>query len=147
MKTTSLKKNDIKHNWYLIDCTGLILGRFASQVAKILQGKNKVNYAPNLNNGDKVILINTSKVLFTGQKLKNKLYRSHSGYLGNLKETTLEIKMKKNPNFVVKNAISKMLPKNRMRKLFMRNLYCYSDDNYLQKAQNPVKLDITSWLK
>lgn len=144
MKTTSLKLKDLVVNWYIVDCTGLILGRLASVVAKILQGKNKSNYAPNLNNGDKVILINTSKIIFTGDKLKKKIYRSHSGYLGNLKETTLEVKMKKNPNFVVRNAISKMLPKNRMRKLYMNNLYCYADENHLQSAQKPVKLDITN---
>ena len=143
MKTTSLKLRDIKRNWYLIDCTGLVMGRLASRVSLMLQGKHKPNYAPNLNNGDKVILINTSKVVFTGDKLKNKLYRKHSGYLGNLKERNLEWMMGKNASAVLRNAIYKMLPKNRMRRVYIKNLFCYSGDHHPHQSQEPVVLKLS----
>lgn len=142
MKTTSLKLKDLKRNWYVIDCTGAVLGRLASKVSKILQGKHKNNYAANLNNGDKVILINTAKIVFTGNKIKDKLYRKHSGYLGNLKEKNLAWMLKKNPNAVVRHAVYKMLPKNRLRDDYITNLYCYVDENHKHQAQKPIKIDI-----
>lgn len=141
-KTTSLKLKDISKSWYLVDCTDQILGRLASVVSKILQGKNKPNYAPNLNNGDKVILVNTSKIRWTGEKAKSKVYRKHSGYMGGLKERNLEWMMKKNPNAVLMIAISKMLPKNRMRDKYMQNLYCYIGPEHKHDAQKPIKLDL-----
>jgi large subunit ribosomal protein L13 len=141
-KTTSLKLKDIKKNWYVIDCTDQIIGRLSSEVAKILQGKNKPNYAPNLNNGDKVILINTAKIKWTGKKGDDKLYRKHTGYLGGLKEKTLKWMMQRNSNVVLQESISKMLPKTRMRDEYMNNLYCYTGTEHKHEAQNPVNYDL-----
>jgi large subunit ribosomal protein L13 len=141
-RTTTLKLKDIKPNWYVIDCTDQVIGRLSTRVAKILQGKNKPNYSANLNNGDKVILINSSKIRWTGKKAEQKLYRKHSGFLGGLKERTLDWMMQKNPNVVLEEAIYKMLPKNRMRDVYMNNLYVYKDENHKHEAQKPVVLDI-----
>jgi large subunit ribosomal protein L13 len=141
-RTTTLKLKDIKPNWYIIDCTDQVIGRLSTRVSKILQGKNKPNYSANLNNGDKVILINSSKIRWTGKKAKQKLYRKHSGFLGGLKERTLGWMMQKNPNVVLEEAIYKMLPKNRMRDVYMNNLYVYKDENHKHEAQKPVVLDI-----
>lgn len=143
MKTTALKKSKVIKNWYVIDCTDKIIGRVSSEVSKILQGKNKPDYAPNLNNGDQVILINTSKIKWTGNnKGKAKLYRKHSGYQGGLTERNLEWMMNKNPNAVIYNSVSRMLPKNKMREVYMGNLYMYVNEEHKHQAQNPVKLDI-----
>ncbi len=141
-RTTSLKLSDIKRDWYVVDCSGQIIGRIASKVVRIITGKNKPNYAPNLNNGDKVILINTSNVRWTGSKGKTKIYRSHSGYQGGLKERTLEWLMHKNPNVVLRNAIYGMLPKNRMRDKYMTNVYFYAGSSHNHEAQKPKVLDI-----
>lgn len=141
-KTTPLKLKDVQKNWYIIDCTDQIIGRISSAVVRILLGKNKANYAPNLNNGDKVILINTSKIRWTGKKAKDKIYKKHTGFLGGMKERTLEWMMQKNSNTVLEHSIYKMLPKNRMRDKYMSNLYCYRDSEHKHEAQRPVKLDL-----
>jgi large subunit ribosomal protein L13 len=141
-KTTTLKLKDVRRDWYVIDCSGQTLGRIASKVVRIITGKNKPNYAPNLNNGDKVILINTSNIRWTGNKGETKIYRSHSGYQGGLKERTLEWLMHKNPNAVLRNAIYGMLPKNRMRDKYITNVYFYTDSNHNHEAQHPKVLDI-----
>ncbi len=142
MKTTSLKLKDLDRKWYVIDCTDKIIGRVSTEVATILQGKHKPNYAPNLNNGDSVILINTSKIRWTGNKGTDKIYRKHTGFQGGLKERTLEWMMQKNPNAVLEVSIYKMLPKNRMRDVYMANLHCYTGAEHKHEAQKPVLLEI-----
>jgi large subunit ribosomal protein L13 len=142
MKTTTLKLKDIDRKWLVVDCTDKIIGRLSTEVAVILQGKHKPNYAPNLNNGDHVILINTSKIKWTGKKGENKLYRKHSGHVGGLKEKTLNWMMQKNPNTVLTESISAMLPKNRMRDVYMAQLHCYAGPEHKHVAQTPVKLEI-----
>jgi large subunit ribosomal protein L13 len=142
MKTTTLKLKDVDRKWYVIDCTDKIIGRLSTEVAKILQGKNKPNYAPNLNNGDHVILINTSKIKWTGKKSQDKVYRKHTGHLGGLKERTLSWMMSKNSNAVLEHSIYKMLPKNRMRDVYMANLHSYIGTEHKHEAQQPSKLEI-----
>jgi large subunit ribosomal protein L13 len=142
MNTTSLKLKDIDRKWYVVDCTDKIIGRVSSEVAKVLQGKNKPNYAPNLNNGDHIILVNTSKIKWTGKKADSKLYRKHSGHLGGLKEKPLSWMMSKNSNVVLETSIYNMLPKNRMRDVYMANLHCYIGGEHKHEAQQPGKLDI-----
>lgn len=142
MKTTSLKAKDVKRSWYVVDCTDKIIGRVSTEVSKILQGKNKPNYAPNLDNGDFVILINTSKIKWTGKKAEDKVYRKHTGFQGGLKERTLEWMMNRNSNIVLEHSIYKMLPKNKMRDVFMSHLHCYTDANHKHEAQQPQMLEI-----
>jgi large subunit ribosomal protein L13 len=142
MKTTTLKLKDIDRKWYVVDCTDKVIGRLSTEVAKVLQGKNKPNYAPNLNNGDHIILINTSKIKWTGKKAQDKVYRKHTGHLGGLKERTLSWMMGKNSNAVMEHSIYKMLPKNRMRDVYMANLHCYTGEAHKHEAQKPEKLEI-----
>lgn len=142
MKTTSLKLKDVQKNWYVIDCTDQIIGRVSSEVAKRLQGKHKPNYAPNLDNGDHIILINTDKIKWTGRKGLQKVYMKHSGYQGGLKQKTLSWMMSKNPNVVLEESIYKMLPKNRMRDVYMAKLHCFRNAEHKHEAQNPVKIEL-----
>ena len=142
-KTTTLKLKDKTNNWLIIDCTDQVIGRLSTKVAKILQGKHKVNYAPNLNNGDHVILINTSKIVWTGKKGSDKLYRKHSGFQGGLKEKTLDWMMSKNSNAVLETSISAMLPKNRMRDVYLKNLHSFAGSEHPHEAQQPVVVDLS----
>lgn len=142
MKTTALKKNQIEKKWYIIDCTDQIIGRVSTVVAKIIQGKNKKNYAPNLDCGDKVILINTSKLKWTGKKETDKEFIKHTGYQGGLKVKTLGWMMNKNPNRVIEESIYGMLPKTRMRDVYINNLVCYTGEDHKHEAQNPVKYEL-----
>ncbi|MFW5720098.1 MAG: 50S ribosomal protein L13 [Candidatus Dojkabacteria bacterium] len=142
MKTTTLKPKDITRRWYLIDCTDKIIGRVSTEVAKRLQGKYKANYAPNLDAGDHIILINTSKIKWTGEKGSKKLYRKHTGYQGGLKEKNLDEMMRVNPNVVLETSISKMLPKNRMRSVYLNKLHCFSSAEHTHEAQKPQTLEI-----
>jgi large subunit ribosomal protein L13 len=143
MRTTSLKLKDLDKKWYLIDCTDMIIGRVSTKVATILQGKHKLNYAPNLNNGDHVILINTSKIKWTGNKKgEARLYRRHSGYQGGLKEISLDTMVKKNPNVILEHSISKMLPKNKMRDVYMAQLHCFAGADHKHVAQSPEMLEL-----
>lgn len=144
-KTTSLKLKDVKKNWLVIDCTDQIIGRLSTVVSKIIQGKHKPNYAPNLDNGDKVILINTSKIRWTGKKATDKIYRKHTGFQGGLKERSLEWMLSKNPNTILELSIYKMLPKNRMRDKYITNLYCYAGSEHKHEAQEPKLIDLKNF--
>jgi len=113
---------------YKIDATNKVLGRLASKIAILLQGKHKPNFVPYLNTGDKVIVINTDKMKITGKKLKKKVYYRHSGYPGGLKKITLEELMKKDSREVLKKAVWGMLPKNKLRKQRIKNLKLYKGE-------------------
>lgn len=122
MKTYSVKKKDIKRQWHLVDLKGKILGRVATQIAILLQGKNKVYYTPHLDCGDYVVAINTEKVKTTGKKTKEKIYYRHSGYPGGLKAVTFEQQMAKDPRKIIQWAVKNMLPKNKLRDKRMKRL-------------------------
>lgn len=142
MKTTSLKLKDLNQNWYVIDCADQIIGRVSTKVATLLQGKHKSNYASNLNNGDQVILINTSKIKWTGNKGETRIFRRHSGYQGGLKERSMEWMKDKNSNVILEHSISKMLPKNKMRDVYMAQLHCYVGGEHKHAAQQPENIEI-----
>lgn len=120
--TTFTKGNNPKRDWHLVDLKGQTLGRAASNIAKILMGKHKADFAPHRDAGDFVIAINASHIKVTGQKLKQKIYYHHSGYDGNLKEISLEIMLAKDPRKVISHAVSGMLPKNKHRDLRLKRL-------------------------
>jgi large subunit ribosomal protein L13 len=132
----------IEKQWLLVDAAGKTLGRLATKVAEILKGKNKPYYTPFLDCGDNVIVINTSKIKYTGKKVEQKLYRHHSGYPGGLREKTLSFIFKKDPTFPFKKAVKGMLPKNRLGRKLYRNLRVYADNNHKQISQKPVAIDI-----
>lgn len=122
MKTYATKSKDLNLKKHVIDAQGEILGRLASKIAKLLIGKGKVNYSQYLNSGDIITVINASKIKFSGNKLEKKKYYSHSGFPGGFKEETLGNLLERNPSEVIKRAVWGMLPKNKLRKIRMRNL-------------------------
>ena len=142
MKTYSAKPKDIDRKWYLVDAEGLVLGRLASKIATILQGKNKPTYSTHLDMGDNVIVINAEKIKVTGNKLEQKKYYKHSGYLGGLKEKTLQEMLEKKPEEVIYQSIRLMLPKTKMGRQMLKKLFVYVGVKHPHKAQKPESLEI-----
>lgn len=136
--TKSISADEIKRDWYLINLEGKILGRAASEVARLLQGKHKTNYTSNLDMGDNVVIINAGKVVITGKKAKQKQYTFYSGYPGGLRQTNFESLLKKNPDALIRHAISGMLPKNKLRKRRLARLFVFNDANHTYVNQ-PLK--------
>ena len=143
MSTYVAKPADIQRKWYVIDADGLTLGRLASEVAKILRGKNKPQYTPFLDTGDFVIVVNAAKVVLTGKKLDQKLYRYHTLYPGGLKEIKYRVMMQKNPEKVLELAIKGMLPKNALGRQMFRKLKVYAGPEHDQAAQKPETLKLS----
>ena len=145
MRTTFITKPaEVKRKWFLVDANGKTLGRLSVEIAKILRGKHKTDFMPNVDNGDYVIIINAEKIKVTGKKLEQKIYRRHSGYPGGMKIIKLKDMLKRRPEFVLRHAIKGMLPKNNLGHAIIRKLYVYSGENYKQVAQKPVKIDFDS---
>lgn len=141
-KTYVAKEKDIKRNWYLIDAKDKILGRLATKIAVILRGKHKSIYTPHVDTGDGVIVINASKVKVTGKKLKEKLYRFHSGYPGGLKEIPLEKLLNKNPTKVLRLAVKRMIPNNPLGRRMLKKLKIYPDQVYPHQGLKPERLEV-----
>ena len=133
-KTFAPNPTKIKTEWHYMSASGKVLGRFATEVAKILMGKNKVEYAPNQNVGDKVVITNAERITVTGNKVEDKLYRHYTGFPGGLREETFGKLKARKPEEILKRAISGMLPKNKLRKDRMNNLYIYKGDEHPHKA-------------
>ncbi len=142
MKTKVLKKTDVVRNWYVVDATDKILGRFASRIARILIGKNKPQYTPHVDCGDFVVVINADKFRITGKKLKDKIYYSHSFYPGGLKQMNLKLMLDKHPGRAIYRAVNGMLPKNKLRAKRLKRLKIYTSPDHPHKAQSPVKIDL-----
>ena len=130
MKTYQAKKKDIQRNWHLFDAAEKPLGRLASEIATHLIGKNKVKYTSHLDMGDYVVVVNASQVKVTGNKRKQKLYRSHSGYLGGLKEVKFEKWLEEQPEKIIEHAVSGMLPRNRLHSPRMRRLKVFAGSEH-----------------
>jgi len=142
VKTYSVKANEIKREWYLINAEGKTLGRLASEIAKILKGKHKPIYSPHLDCGDYVIVINAEKIRVTGRKLDQKIYYRHSGYPGGLKSITLREQFAKHPERVIKAAVKGMLPKNRLGRKMLKKLKVYAGASHPHQAQKPKVLEL-----
>jgi len=142
MKTYSLKKKDIKRKWHLFDLKGKIIGRTATTIAQLLQGKDKVYFTPHLDCGDYVVVINASQVKVSGKKRKNKLYYRHSGYPGGLKKVTFEQQLEKDPTKIVKWAVKNMLPKNKLRKKRLTRLRVFSNSDHCYEDKFEIKSKI-----
>ncbi|MDR1150746.1 MAG: 50S ribosomal protein L13 [Clostridiales bacterium] len=139
MRTTFITKpSDVNRKWYLIDASDEILGRLACKISDILRGKNKSIFVFNHDVGDNVIIINSSKIKVTGKKMKNKIYRHHSGYPGGVKDIALQDMLIRKPEYVLRHAIKGMLPKNNLSHMILKKLYIYKDGNYNQTAQKPI---------
>ena len=141
-KTITPKPTDIKKEWVLVDAENEILGRLATQVARILRGKTKTNYTPHLDCGDNVIIINADKIRLTGNKMNDKEYVHYSGYPGGQKLSTPKVMLKKKPTYVVEEAIRGMLPKTRLGAELFRNLRVFAGAEHTHEAQQPKKINI-----
>jgi len=137
MKTFHPKKGEIKETWYEADATGQILGRLATKVAALLRGKELVTFTPAVNPMVKVVITNADKIKVTGAKLSDKKYYRHSGYMGNLKTTTLEELLVKKPTEAIRKAVTGMLPKNRLGRAILENLYIYSEAEHPHGGGQP----------
>ena len=142
MKTFMEKPANVERKWYLVDATNMPLGRLASQVADILTGKNKPTYTPHVDTGDHVIVINSDKVILTGKKLTQKMLRSHSGYIGGLKEMDYKTVMATKSNVAVEKAVKGMLPKNSLGRKAYSRLRVYKDANHNHEAQKPQTVEL-----
>ena len=141
MKSFMASPSTIERKWYVVDAAGYTLGRLASEVAKVLRGKNKPIYTPHMDCGDYVIIVNADKVKVTGKKLDQKIYYHHSEYVGGMKETTLREMMAKKPEKVVKLAVKGMLPKGPLGKSMIKKLHVYAGPEHEQAAQKPEVLE------
>jgi len=141
-KTVTPKAPEISKEWVLVDAENEILGRMATQVARILRGKTKTNYTPHLDCGDNVIIINAEKIRFTGKKMNDKEYVHYSGHPGGQKVNTPRIMLVKKPTYVVEEAIRGMLPKNRLGAELFRNLRVFAGPEHTHEAQQPKKINI-----
>jgi large subunit ribosomal protein L13 len=142
MKTPTVKVEEVEHDWHVIDASGKVLGRLASEVAQILRGKHKPIYSPHLDTGDYVVVINAGGIVVTGKKAQNKIYYHHSGYPGGLKTITYEKMFAKSPERVVRMAIKGMLPHNILGRNMYRKLRVYDGTEHPHNAQNPVQMDL-----
>ena len=140
MKTFMASPATIDRKWYVVDATDMTLGRLASEVAKILRGKNKAIFTPHMDCGDNVIVINAAKVKVTGKKLDQKIYYHHSDYVGGMKETTLKEKLAKKPEQVIELAVKGMLPKGPLGRQMYSKLHVYAGPEHNQQAQKPEVL-------
>jgi large subunit ribosomal protein L13 len=142
MKTYRIKPYEVKRDWYIVDASGKTLGRLATQIAQILMGKHKVYWAPDMDVGDFVIVVNADKIRVTGKKMDKKLYRWHSGYPGGFRERNLSWMLQHNPEKVIKLAVKRMLPKNKLGHRMMKRLKVYTGPEHPHQAQQPKPLDI-----
>ncbi|HXG36062.1 MAG TPA: 50S ribosomal protein L13 [Dehalococcoidia bacterium] len=134
-KTYSLKARDIANDWQMLDAQDQVLGRLAARAAHLLMGKHKPTYTPHLPMGDYVIVVNAARVKVTGNKLADKVYYRHSGYMGGLKETTLQVMLERRPERVVELAVKRMLPQNKLGQALLRRLKVYAGPEHPHEAQ------------
>ena len=140
MKSFMASPATIERKWYVVDATGYTLGRLASEVAKVLRGKNKPIFTPHMDCGDYVIVVNAEKIKVTGKKLDQKIYYNHSDYVGGMRETTLREMMAKKPEKVVELAVKGMLPKGPLGRAMIKKLHVYAGPEHANQAQKPEVL-------
>lgn len=142
MKTSHVRKEDVDKAWYLIDAEGKVLGKLATEIAKILRGKKKAIFSPHVDTGDFVIVVNAEKVRLTGNKLKDKVYYHHSGYPGGIKAVAAEKLLVTKPEELLRRAVKGMLPKNRLGRRIVKKLKVYAGPDHPHAAQQPEQLQV-----
>ena len=148
MKTFSLKQNEIKKNWFLIDADGVVLGRLASYISILLKGKHKTTYTPHLDCGDNVIVINAKKVKLKGKKIRDKVYYRHTGYPGGIKKDVAgKLLESEHPQKVLKLAVKRMLNNNKLSKKQLTNLRIFAGENHNLESQKPEKVNFAEMNK
>ena len=140
MKTFSPTPEHIDHQWYVVDASNQVLGRLAAQIAHRLRGKHKPEFAPHMDNGDFIVVVNCEKIKVTGNKLQKKMYYRHTGYVGSLKEATLGKMLAEKPVDVLMLAVRGMLPKNRLGRAMLKKLKVYAGPEHPHAAQSPKPL-------
>ncbi|MFW6042270.1 MAG: 50S ribosomal protein L13 [Chloroflexota bacterium] len=141
MKTYWTKEEDVERNWFVVDADGQTLGRLASQIAAVLRGKHKPIYNPSVDTGDYVIVVNAEKIHTTGQRMDQKKYYKHSGYIGGMTVRTLREQLEKNPERVITSAVKGMLPKNVLGRKMIKKLKVYAGPDHPHQAQQPEPLE------
>jgi len=136
------KKGEIQRQWYIIDASNKPLGRIAAEAAKLLRGKHKPTFTPNQDTGDHVIILNAKDVVLTGRKLDQKIYRHHTGYIGNMKETSARNMLQNSPEKAMMLAIKGMLPKNRLGRQMINKVRIYSGNEHENQAQKPIVWEV-----
>ncbi len=144
MKTYRVKPEEVHRNWYVINAEGKVLGRLASEIAKVIRGKHKPYYQPDVDCGDYVIVVNAEKVRVTGKKLDQKIYYRHSNYPGGLKERSLKWMLENKPEEVIRLAVKRMLPKNRLGHRMLKKLKVYRGPDHPHSAQKPQPLEVSA---
>ncbi|MEE4637829.1 MAG: 50S ribosomal protein L13 [Wenzhouxiangella sp.] len=142
MKTYSAKPQDIRRQWHLIDADGKTLGRLATEIARRLRGKHKPEYTPHMDTGDYIVVVNAEKVHVTGNKLADKMYYRHTGYIGNLKSTNLEKLLASHPDRVIQQAVKGMMPKGPLGRSMLSKLKIYAGGEHPHTAQQPQPLEL-----
>ena len=142
MKTISAKKEEVIRDWYLVDAKNKTLGRLSTEIAIRLRGKHKPIYTPHVDTGDFIVVINASKITVTGNKMEDKMYYKHTGYIGNMKSANLATMMKKNPETVLMKSVRGMLPKTKLGNAMIKKLRVFSGPEHTHTAQSPKPLEI-----
>ncbi len=130
------------HNWYVADAKGKTLGRFASEVAKILRGKHKTTFTPHVDCGDGIVILNADQFVVTGSKAANKTYKHHTGHVGGLREITFRTMLERKPDFILRNAIQKMMPRTKLGRAQLKRLRIFVGEEHNLEAQQPVKINL-----
>ncbi len=142
MKTVSMRAEDVRRSWYVVDAEGKTLGRLATEVARRLRGKHKPEYTPHVDTGDYIVVVNADKVRVTGRKTTDKIYYRHSGYPGGIKATSFEHMRERHPERIIEKAVKGMLPRNPLGRAMLKKLKVYAGGEHPHSAQQPESLDI-----
>ena len=142
MKSISVRPVDVNKKWVLVDATGKTVGRLAARIASILRGKTKVSFTPHLDTGDNVIVINASKIVLTGNKMRDKRYYRHSGFIGGIKSVDARTMLETHPERILKSAVRGMIPVNKLGARVMSNLKIYAGSEHPHAAQNPETISL-----
>jgi large subunit ribosomal protein L13 len=142
MKTFSAKPAEVRRDWYVVDATGKTLGRLSTEIARRLRGKHKPEYTPHVDTGDYIVVVNAEKIRVTGNKLKDKMYHRHTGYIGNLKSTSLEKLLDERPERVIEYAVKGMLPRGPLGRKMLSKLRIFAGPEHTHAAQQPIPLEV-----
>jgi len=142
MKSYMARPLEVERKWYVVDAAGKTLGRLASEIARVLRGKNKPQYTPHVDVGDFVVVVNAERVIVTGRKAEQKVYRQHSGYPGGMKQTSYERLLERRPEEILRRAVYGMMPKTRLARQQMSKLKIHVGSEHPHTAQNPQKLEV-----
>ena len=144
MKTFSAKPAEVRRDWFVVDATGKTLGRLSTEIARRLRGKHKPEYTPHVDTGDYIVVINAEKIRVTGNKLKDKMYHHHTGYIGNLKSTNLEKLLEEHPELALEKAVKGMLPRGPLGRKMFGKLRVFAGPEHDHAAQQPIPLEVNA---